>query len=188
MGFSRFFRKSQPFQHIGLWNFDKVNIFKINKCKKIFFEKFPFFRGVALIKKKFFGQNFFAHVSGKNKTFVKIFFFFFFFFFFFGAPPVFKIFFFRGGGGVPYGPVFYCRSDKSASVLICLVFILYIWQTCPWTPPACMSRRGVTQSDISLCHFLPDYFYQQTLLRNVRFSHLCDQSCPDDRNSRLFHK
>merc|ERR1712102_71853 len=27
----------------------------------------------------------------------------------------------------PYGPVFYCRSDKSASVLICLVFILYIW-------------------------------------------------------------
>ena len=34
MGFSRFFRKSQPFQHIGLWNFDNVNIFKINKCKK----------------------------------------------------------------------------------------------------------------------------------------------------------
>ena len=24
-----------------------------------------------------------------------------------------------------------CRSDKSKSVLICLVFILYIWQTCP---------------------------------------------------------
>ena len=100
--------------------------------------------------------------------------------------PIFKILIFKGAS--PYGPVFYCRSDKSASVLICLVFILYIWQTCPWTPPACMSRRGVTQSDISLCHFLPDYFYQQTLLRNVRFSHLCDQSCPDDRNSRLFHK
>ena len=48
-----------------------MNIFKINKCKKNFFEKFPFFRGVALIKKNFFGQNFFAHVSGKNKTFVK---------------------------------------------------------------------------------------------------------------------
>ena len=44
-----------------------MNIFKINKCKKKFFEKFPFFRGVALIKKNFFGQNFFAHVSGKNK-------------------------------------------------------------------------------------------------------------------------
>ena len=79
MGFSRFFRKFQPFQHIGLWNFDKVNIFKINKCKKIFFEKFPFFRGVALIKKIFFGQNFFARVSGKNKTFVKKKFFLFFF-------------------------------------------------------------------------------------------------------------
>ena len=97
-----------------------------------------------------------------------------------------KLLIFKGGS--PYGPVFYCWSDKSKSVLICLVFILYIWQTCPWTAPACMSRRGVTQSDISLRHFLPDYFYQQTLLRNVRFSHLCDQSCPNDRNSRLFHK
>ena len=25
-------------------------------------------------------------------------------------------------GGSPYGPVFYCRSDKSKSVLICFVF------------------------------------------------------------------
>ena len=47
--------------------------------KKNVFEKFPFFRGgVALIKKNIFGQNFFARVLGKNKTFVKMFFFFFF--------------------------------------------------------------------------------------------------------------
>ena len=86
-----------------------MNIFKINKCKKNFFEKFPFFRGVALIKKFFFGQNFFAHVSGKNKTFVKKK-----FFFFLGATslfkakkakmcqsPIFEISIFKG----QYGPV-----------------------------------------------------------------------------------
>ena len=47
--------------------------------------------------------------------------------------------------------------------------------------------RSVKVDSDRLCK-LPDYFYQQTLLRNVRFSHLCDQSCPIDRNSRLFHK
>ena len=31
-----------------------------------------------------------------------------------------KLLIFKGGS--PYGPVFYCRSDKSKSVLICLVF------------------------------------------------------------------
>merc|ERR1711923_412822 len=79
--------------------------------------------------------------------------------------PIFKMLIFKGGS--PYGPVFYCRSDKSKSVLICLVFILYIWPTCPTThAPACMSRLGVTQSDISLRHFLPDYYQQTLLLRN----------------------
>ena len=34
--FRGFFRKSQPFQHIGLWNFDKVNIFRQKNVQKIF--------------------------------------------------------------------------------------------------------------------------------------------------------
>ena len=48
-----------------------MNIFKINKCKKIFFEKFPFLGGRPN-KKIIFGQNVFARVSGKNKNFVLI--------------------------------------------------------------------------------------------------------------------
>ena len=34
MGFRVFSRKSQPFQHRGLWNFDKVNIFLAKNVPK----------------------------------------------------------------------------------------------------------------------------------------------------------
>ena len=58
--FFGFLVKFRPLLHIGLWNFDKVNIFKINKCKKKFFEKFPFFRGGRPYKKKNFWSKFFC--------------------------------------------------------------------------------------------------------------------------------
>ena len=50
------FRKSQPFQHIGLWNFDNVNIFWQKMCTK---------------KCSLNIHIFFAHVLDKNTTFVK---------------------------------------------------------------------------------------------------------------------
>ena len=69
-----FLRKSQSFQHIGLWNFDKVDILDKGCVKKIL--KIHIFRGVALIKNHFAKKRI-AHVSDKNKTFVILFFLFF---------------------------------------------------------------------------------------------------------------
>ena len=57
-----------------------MNIFKINKCKKFFFEKFPFFGGGHPYKKNNFLVTIFSRVSGKIKTFLKKKKFFFFFF------------------------------------------------------------------------------------------------------------
>ena len=65
--FSFFKWKFQPFHHIGLWNFDKVNTFRQKKCGKKCIPKIHIFRGpyknVSLYSKKC------AHVSNENKAF-----------------------------------------------------------------------------------------------------------------------